>query len=82
LNSKTVHPLLYCYVNLRLIKKIQDKKDQTASPLVDLDGQWEDFFEAALLDSIEDEREQAETDNRLAASSGDIDRDDDDDDDD
>jgi hypothetical protein len=39
----------------------------------------EDFFEAALFDNIEDEREQAEADNRLAAYTGDIDRDDDDD---
>jgi hypothetical protein len=66
LNNKTVHQLLYCYVNLRLIKKIQDEKDQIASTRVDPDGCWEDFFEAALLDSIEDEREQVEEERELA----------------
>jgi hypothetical protein len=57
LNNKTHHELLYCYVNLRLIKKIQDEKDKKATP-VDANGQWEDFFEAALIDGLEDEREQ------------------------
>jgi hypothetical protein len=40
----------------------------------------EDFFEAALFDNIEYKREQAEAENRLAASTGDIDRDDSNDD--
>jgi hypothetical protein len=71
LNNKTVHQLLYCYVNLRLIKKIQDEKDQIASTRVNTDNGWEDFFEAALLDNIEDEREQAEDENGSASSSDD-----------
>jgi hypothetical protein len=65
LTNKTVHQLLYCYVNLRLVKKIQDKEEQIASTRVDPDGCWEDFFEAALLDSIEDEREQVEDEQEL-----------------
>jgi hypothetical protein len=73
LNNKTVHQLLYCYVNLRLIKKIQDEKDQIASTRVDPDDGWEDFFESALLDNIEDERELAEEEeeNGSASSSDD-----------
>jgi hypothetical protein len=60
---------------------MEDKKVKRASNPVDTDGRWEDFFEAALLDNIEDDREQAEADNRLAASTGtNIDSDDDDDD--
>jgi hypothetical protein len=40
-------------------KKIQDEKDnKKASTPVDANGQWEDFFEAALIDGLEDEREQ------------------------
>jgi hypothetical protein len=70
LNKKTVHQLLYCHVNLRLIKKTQDKKDQIASTRrVDPDDGW---VEAALLDNIEDERELVEEEKENgSASSGD-----------
>jgi hypothetical protein len=79
LNNKPVHQLLYCYVNLRLIRRIEDEKDKRASSRVDTDGRWEDFFEAALFDNIEDEREQEEAEILFAASTGNIERDDDDD---
>jgi hypothetical protein len=42
LNNKTVHQLLYRYVNLRLIKRIQDEKDQIVSNRVDLDAAGKD----------------------------------------
>jgi hypothetical protein len=51
---------VYCYVNLRLVKKLQAKKDKIASTRVDPEGRWGDFFEAALLDNIDDEREAEE----------------------
>ena len=54
LNNKPVYQLIHCYVNLRLIRKIEDKKDKRASSRADTDGRWEDFFEAALFDIIED----------------------------
>jgi hypothetical protein len=60
LGNRTVHLLLYCYVNLRLVKKLQDKKDKIASTRVDPEGRWGDFFEAALLDNIDDEQEAEE----------------------
>ncbi len=78
LNNKPVHQHLYCYANLRLIRKIKDEKDKRASSRVDMDGRWEDFFEAALFDNIEGEREQAEAEILFAASTGNIERDDDD----
>ena len=78
LKNKTVHELLYCYVNLRLIKKIEDEKEKKASP-VDVDSQWEDFFEAALMDRLEDDREQEEQENGSVASSMDSDDSDSDD---
>jgi hypothetical protein len=80
LNNKPVHQLISCYVNLRLIRKIEDEKDKRASIRVDTDGRWEDFFEAALFDSIEDEREQEGAEILFAASTGNIERDDDSDD--
>jgi hypothetical protein len=81
LKNKTVYQLLYCYVNLRLIKKLQEEKGQIASTRVDPDGRWGDFFEAALLDNIEEEQEQAEEENAAVGASN-INSDDDDDDDD
>jgi hypothetical protein len=61
----------------RLIKKIQDEKDNKKATRVDPSGQWEDFFEAALIDGLEDEREQEEEDqereNGSVASSDDDD---------
>jgi hypothetical protein len=68
---------IYCYVNLRLIKqKIQDENDQIAARTrVDPDNGWEDFFEAAFLDNIEDKRERVEVEeeeeNGSASSSDD-----------
>jgi hypothetical protein len=46
---------------------------QIASTRADPDDGWEDFFEAALLDNIEDERELAEEEeeNGSASSSDD-----------
>jgi hypothetical protein len=62
-------------------QKTEDEKDKIASSRVDTDGRWEGFFEAALFDNIEDEREQEEAEIMFAASTGDIERDDDDSDD-
>jgi hypothetical protein len=42
-----------------------------ASARVDPDDGWEDFFEAALLDNIEDERELVEEEENGSASSSD-----------
>jgi hypothetical protein len=58
--NKSVQVFYHCYVNVWLIKKIQDEKDQIASISVNPYGRWGDFFEGALLDKIEDKREQAE----------------------
>ena len=71
MKNETVYQLLYYYVNLWLVKKIQDDKDQIASTRIDPDGLWGDFFEAALLDDIEDEREQVEVENASAGSDSD-----------
>jgi hypothetical protein len=77
LKNETVHQLLYCYVNLRLIKKIQDEKEQiAASTRIDPDGRWGDFFEAALLDQLEDERERAEEEEENASVASNNDGDD------
>jgi hypothetical protein len=62
IKNKNVHQLLYCYVNLRLLKRIQDEKDDKKATRADPSGQWEDFFEAALIDGLEDAREQEEED--------------------
>jgi hypothetical protein len=61
--------------NLRLIKKIQDEKENKKANRVDSDGQWEDFSEAALIDHLKGEREQEEEENGLVASSMDSDHD-------
>ena len=83
LNKKPVHQLICCYVNFRLIRKIEDEKDKRASSRVDTDvGHCEDFFEAALFDNIKDEREQEEAEILFAASTGNLERDDHDDSDD
>jgi hypothetical protein len=36
---------------------IQDEKDNKKASRVDSDGQWEEFFEAALIDHLKDEQE-------------------------
>jgi hypothetical protein len=59
-SSLRMNPGICCYVNLRLIKKIQDEeKDNKKATRVDPDSQWEDFFEAALIDGLLDERERS-----------------------
>jgi hypothetical protein len=45
---------------------------------VDTEGRWGDFFEAALLDNIDDEWEAEEENAEGAASNSNIDRDNDD----
>lgn len=55
----------------------QDEKEQIASTRIDPDGRWGDFFEAALLDQLEDERERAEEEEENASvASNSIDGDD------
>jgi hypothetical protein len=50
LKNNVVHEILHCYVSLRLLKKIQDEKNVKKASRVDAEDQWEDFFEAALID--------------------------------
>jgi hypothetical protein len=52
----------------------RDEKDNKKATRGYLDGQWEDFFEAALIDRLEDEGEQDdEQENGSVASSQDSD---------
>jgi hypothetical protein len=54
----------------------QDEKEQIASTRIDPDGRWGDFFEAALLDQLEDKREWAEEEEENASVASNNDGDD------